>query len=148
MFYFHLNREIIIICGILWLLSGFFTASALAGNTKKEAAALDAAQKWLTIVDNEQYEQSWNLAAKSFQGAVHASKWEQSAKAVRFPLGTLLSRKVSTKIYTTTLPGSPDGEYVVFQFKASFTNKKNAIETVTAMIEIDGTWRVAGYYIK
>jgi len=34
------------------------------------------------------------------------------------------------------------------QFDTSFANKKAAIETVTPMLDTDGTWRVAGYYIK
>jgi hypothetical protein len=42
----------------------------------------------------------------------------------------------------------PDGEYVVFQFNTSFEQKAAAVETVTAMREKDGTWHVAGYFIK
>jgi len=49
---------------------------------------------------------------------------------------------------TTTLPGAPDGEYVVFQFNASFDQKAAAVETVTAIREKDGTWHVGGYFIK
>jgi hypothetical protein len=53
-----------------------------------------------------------------------------------------------TKNYKTSLPGAPDGEYVVIQFGTSFENKKTAIETVTPMLDKDGKWRVSGYYIK
>ena len=48
----------------------------------------------------------------------------------------------------TSLPGAPDGEYVVIQFDTSFTNKKVAVETVTPMKDEDGIWRVSGYYVK
>jgi len=48
----------------------------------------------------------------------------------------------------TSVPGGPDGQYVIIEFAASFENKKTAIETVTPMLEKDGVWRVAGYYIK
>jgi ribosomal protein S17E len=37
---------------------------------------------------------------------------------------------------------------VVIQFDASFENKKSAIETVTPMLDKDGKWRVAGYYVE
>jgi hypothetical protein len=47
-----------------------------------------------------------------------------------------------------TLAGAPDGEYVVFQFNSSFAHKATALETVTAMKDTDGVWRVAGYSIK
>ena len=67
---------------------------------------------------------------------------------VRQPFGKLLSRKLKSKQYATSLPGAPDGQFVVIQFEASFENKKAAIETVTPMLDPDGKWRVSGYYIK
>ncbi|KPJ71393.1 hypothetical protein AMJ52_08655, partial [candidate division TA06 bacterium DG_78] len=63
-------------------------------------------------------------------------------------LGKLVSRTVKSAKYTTSLPGAPDGEYVVIQYEASFENKQSAIETVTPMKDTDGAWRVSGYYIK
>ena len=68
--------------------------------------------------------------------------------AVRKPLGKLISRKVKTNVYTSSLPGAPDGDYVVIQFDTSFENKKTAVETITPMLDKDGVWRVSGYYIK
>jgi hypothetical protein len=63
-------------------------------------------------------------------------------------MGDFISRSVKSAEYATSLPGAPDGEYVVIQFSAGFTNKKSAIETVTPMKDPDGKWRVSGYYIK
>ena len=68
--------------------------------------------------------------------------------AFREPLGGVLSRKLKFKQYTNTLPGAPDGEYVVIQYETSFENKESAIETITPMLDKDGKWRVSGYYIK
>jgi hypothetical protein len=70
------------------------------------------------------------------------------ARAVRGPLGNAVSRNLLSRQYTTTLPGAPDGEYVVIQYETSFENKKVAVETVTPMKDADGHWRVSGYYIK
>ena len=69
-------------------------------------------------------------------------------QSTRQPLGASLSRKFISKRYLTSLPGAPDGEYVVILFAASFQNKQSAVETVTPMLDKDGTWRVSGYYIK
>jgi hypothetical protein len=63
-------------------------------------------------------------------------------------MGDLTSRSVAAAQYATSLPGAPDGEYIVIQFSTRFTNKKSAIETVTPMKDPDGMWRVSGYYIK
>ena len=49
---------------------------------------------------------------------------------------------------TESLPGAPDGHYVVLHYETSFENKKTAIETVTPMLDQDGDWRVSGYYIR
>ncbi|MBW1781478.1 MAG: DUF4019 domain-containing protein [Deltaproteobacteria bacterium] len=113
-----------------------------------EAAALSAAEAWLSLVDRGQYEKSWNEAAQYFKDVVSEEQWEQAIRAARKPLGKNLSRKLMSKRYHTSLPGAPDGEYVVVQFKASFENKKSAIETITPMMDPDGKWRVSGYYIK
>jgi len=113
-----------------------------------EAAAVTAAKYWLSLVDSGKYSQSWKEAAAYFKGAVTKEQWMQMLTAVRSPLGRTISRKVKNTTYTTTLPGAPDGEYVVIQFESSFENKRSAIETVTPMLDPDGRWRVSGYYIK
>ena len=110
--------------------------------------ALDAAKKWLALVDSGEYLKSWETAAGYFKAAVSEKQWEQTLTAVRGPLGKVISRKLKSKQYTETLPGAPDGKYVVIQFETSFEKKKSSIETITPMKDKDGIWRVSGYYIK
>jgi len=124
------------------------TCIATAAGPGKEKAAVVAAQKWLALIDADNYADSWNEAAGYFRAAVNQEKWEQSLQAVRTPLGEIISRKVKSKSYQTSVPGAPDGEYVIIQFQTSFQNKKTAIETVTPMLDKDGQWRVSGYFIK
>jgi len=50
--------------------------------------------------------------------------------------------------YSKTLPGAPDGEYVVVQYQTIFTHKKEAVETVVSAREKDGSWKMSGYFIK
>lgn len=126
----------------------FMTANAFADDSEKEIAALVAAQKWLALTDRQQYADSWNEAAAAFRNAVKPGQWEHAMKTVRAPLGQMISRRVKTTTYKSSLPGAPDGEYVVIQFDTSFQNKKKAVETVTPMLDKDGLWRVSGYYIK
>ena len=113
-----------------------------------ERAAVEAAERWLLLVDREEYEESWDETASYFQGVISREQWQQSMQSVRKPLGNKLSRVVKSKMYNTSLPGAPDGEYVVIQFQTSFQHKKSAIETVTPMMDKDGKWQVSGYYIK
>lgn len=115
---------------------------------KSQQKAVEAAQKWLGLVDQGEYGKSWETAAGYFKGAVTEKQWEQALTAFRSPLGKVISRKVKSKQYATSLPGAPDGDYVVIQFETAFEKKKSSVETITPMKEKDGSWRVSGYYIK
>lgn len=119
-----------------------------AANTEREKAAVTSAEKWLTLVDKGKYSESWQEASGYFRSSVSQDQWEQMVQSVRTPLGKVISRKLKSKTYTTSLPGAPTGQYVVIQFITSFQNKKSAVETVTPMLNNDGQWRVSGYYIK
>jgi hypothetical protein len=129
-------------------------AFAVAGCDEDEAtqgdtdAAVQAAERWLQIVDREDYASSWTEAASYFRGAVPQEQWVAQVGGVRRPLGDLESRTMATATPASTLPGAPDGSYVVIEFRTSFANKANAVETVTPMREDDGSWRVSGYYIR
>ena len=60
----------------------------------------------------------------------------------------MISRKLKGAQYETSLPGAPDGEYVVIQYDTSFENKQSAVETITPTLDKDGQWRVSGYFIR
>jgi hypothetical protein len=124
----------------------FAIPNALAGDA--ETAAQKAALQWLSLVDAEKFDHSWESAAALFKKAITKDQWHQTIKAVRPPMGKLASRKLIDATYTTALPGAPDGEYVVIRFQSSFSNKNSAIETVTPMKDSDGIWRVSGYFIN
>ena len=123
-------------------------AFAVAQSPEKEKTAITVAKKWLSLTDSGNYKRSWKDSAGYFRNAITEERWVQTLAAVRTPLGKLISREVKSAAYESSLPGVPDGDYVVIQFETSFENKKSAIETVTPMLEKDGKWRVSGYYIK
>lgn len=139
-------RKIMIVALVAFLLG--VAACAPKSNPAAEKAAVDAAQEWLALVDQGRYAESWDEASAYFQNAMEKDKWQAALQAVRNPLGKMIERKVKSSRYATSLPGAPDGAYVVIQFQARFENKESAVETVTPMRDQDGRWRVAGYYIK
>ncbi len=122
-------------------------ATATASETQ-EIAALRAARVWLAVVDAGNYDESWQATAGYFRSAVGKQQWRQAMEGIRRPLGNVLTRKLKSKTYATELPGAPDGQYVVIQFDTAFENKRVAVETVTPMLADDGSWLVAGYFIK
>jgi Protein of unknown function (DUF4019) len=120
-------------------------ASALAADTT--AQATDSAKAWLALVDAGNYAQSWSETCTLFQNHITQAQWVTAAKAAREPLGTVISRAVTTATSANALPGAPDGQYMVIQFHSKFANKAEAVETVTMMMD-DGRWKAAGYFIK
>jgi hypothetical protein len=134
---------------VLWLLVAVVGADPdLRADEAAEKAAQSAAKAWLGLVDQGNYAASWDAAAAYFRNAVSKEQWLQSMKGARQPLGSLQSRKFLSARFTATLPGAPDGRYVVIQYATTFENKASAVETVTPMQDPDGRWRVSGYFIK
>jgi hypothetical protein len=136
-----ITRGVAIACGL-----GLLTAARAAESP--EDAAQKAAESWLVLVDSGKYPESWDEAAALFKGAMTREQWTQTLKGVRSPLGKLQSRKIKSRQYAEKLPGAPDGKYVILQFDTVFEHKASAIETVTPMLDKDGSWRVSGYYLK
>ncbi|MGD1213621.1 MAG: DUF4019 domain-containing protein [Terriglobales bacterium] len=135
--------------------SGFFLlafllgiCSAVQAQQKAEELAQQSSDTWLALVDSGKYADSWQEASQIFKAAVTKEQWQNALRGSRDPLGKMLSRKLKSAAYKRTLPGAPDGEYVVIQYESSFEHKQSAVETVTPMLDKDGKWRVSGYFIK
>ena len=122
--------------------------SAAAAQAKPEQLARQSAESWLGLTDAGKYDDSWAQAAETFKAAVTPDQWVGAMNSVRTPLGKLVARRLKSATYTKSLPGAPDGEYVVLEFDATFEHKQAAVETVTPMLEKDGKWRVSGYFIR
>ena len=138
----------IVLGSIFVLLFNFVTTTVRAADQVAVDEATKAADRWLKLVDNGDYKQSWMTASTIFKNAVTEAQWARQVGSVRKPLGALVSRKLKSAQYATILPGAPDGKYVVIQYDSVFQNKSAAVETVTPMLDKDGQWRVSGYFIR
>jgi len=142
----HKNKAIIAMAVLGLLATGCSKrAQPSSGGTEDGVAA---GNSWLAVVDAAQYDESWEQACAFFKGVVPKEQWVTQIAGVRGPLGSVLSREIASAEYTTQLPGAPDGEYVVIQYRTKFQNKATAIETVTPMRDPDGVYRVSGYYVR
>jgi hypothetical protein len=128
--------------------AGSAAAASATPSDRNVEPATRSAQAWLALVDAGAYEQSWTSASKLFRGAVTQANWAIMAARVRTPLGKVSTRQQSSSERKTSLPGAPDGQYVVLQFRTSFEQKADAIETVVLMAEDDGAFRVSGYFVR
>ena len=112
-----MEKKSIFICSFILIL---VFLQPLWADSSKELDAQKASDAWLSMVDEGKYAESWQNTSSYFKNAVDENQWEKALNSVRRPLGDILSRKVISQKYTKTLPGAPDGDYVVIQYKSSF----------------------------
>jgi hypothetical protein len=111
-----------------------------------EQESVTAGQKWLTLLDDQKYEESWKQAASMFRDQVQQDQWVASLKQFRDPLGAMLSRSTARIDFTKTLRGAPDGDYAIIHFKTDFKNKNAVTERLT-LVKEGGQWQTAAYAI-
>ncbi len=135
---------------LVLLLMGCLSAAGQGGRGQGggKPSAVAAAEDWLELVDHEKYTQSWEQASKLFKSVVDQKDWVLSLKAVREPLGSVISRQLIKAERANELPGAPPGKYMVMHFRTAYANKPSSIETVTVSSESDGMWRISGYFIR
>lgn len=136
-------KKAALLAAFMMLMVGF-----MAAQDSKTEAAQKAAESWLTLVDNGDYAASYDHAASFFQSKVTKEDWIRQVGAARGPFGKIVSRRLKSAQYTTSLPSAPDGQYVVIQYDTSFENKQSAQELIVTMLDKDGQWRVSGYFVK
>jgi hypothetical protein len=115
----------------------------IAASAEEDAA--NAGQKWLTLVDDQKYEESWNQASSMFRSEVTQEKWLAALKRSREPLGSIVSRTRSRLELSKFLRGAPEGDYAIIHFSTSFTSK-NVTERLT-LVKEDGKWQMVAYGI-
>ncbi len=141
-----MKKACIVIALVLFSVVSILSFASAGSGAEK--AAISAAHVWLKIIDEGRYGESWQEASAYFQGAVSRDNWQASLEGIRKPLGRLVSRRAIASKKMKELPGAPDAVYMVIKFRTSFEGKKSTLETVTFMLEKDGKWRAAGYFIQ
>lgn len=108
--------------------------------------AREAVDEWLSLIDAGSYAEAYDAASGILRQNVTRDEFVGTYEEGRSLLGTLRSRVFRSATPATTLPGAPDGDYVVFEFDADYEQKEHAVERVTTALEA-GTWRVAGHWV-
>jgi hypothetical protein len=129
-----------------WRVSGYQVDAAAPEGGEK--AAQEAAQSWLALYDQGKYEDCWNQASDGLKAVAEKGQFIESLETARGRVGKIVSRKLKSSKYTTTLPGAPEGHYVVLQYESSFENLGTALEVLVPMLDKDAKWRVSGYTVK
>lgn len=115
---------------------------------EQAAQATAAAERFLEMVDQDRYEESWQMAAKLLQEQVPLDEWKANLGQIRTAVGPLIEREQSDVSYATMAKDSPEGDYIQIFYDSRFGARSEVEEIVTTMLEQDGHWRVAGYFVR
>ena len=118
--------------------------SVVAATPEEEAPTIG--QKWLVLLDDQKYEESWTQASTMFRSEVPQERWLAALKQSRAPLGSMVSRTTARVDFTKSLRGAPDGDYAIIHFTTTFKNKSEVTERLT-LVKEDGKWQAAAYAI-
>ena len=124
-------------------------ADGVQPTLRDDQDVLDASEKWLAILDAGKFGEAYDLAAQSLRKSVTRANWIKGIGEARKPLGKAQGRARDKFARAHALPGLPDGDYAIVEFKTTFASGKRAAEQLTWQYDADGRiWRVAGYYIR
>src|SRR4030095_2205494 len=137
------------------LILAFFAATAVAQTMMPgQREALNAAERWLVPVDSQRYNDAWAMASESFKAKVPRDTFRDGIAKIRKDYGKLVKRSGEKMAFRGDMPTPDQGDVkpkpgveVAILFDATFAGNKQAQEEVTVVLEKDGVWRVAGYYI-
>jgi DNA-binding CsgD family transcriptional regulator len=118
-----------------------------AASTQQEAepdaaAAAQAAEAFLTLIDQSRWAESYAATGAQFRALNTLERWTQVSEKVRPPLGKLLTRNIVANEF---VPAPPEG-YQLVKFASIYGNGTSQVESVSLAWE-EGAWRVVGIVI-
>ena len=120
-------------------------AACTGDEIETKDAPQSAAEAFLLLVDQGNYQQSWSEASTWLRDKVDANQWAEHAGGYRQPLGIVEDRKLNSVEFHDSLEDMPAGSYAFVIFDSSLADNGSASEMVGLMLEDDSTWRVIGY---
>ena len=120
-------------------------AACTSGQNEASHSPQSAAEAFLLLIDQGNYQESWEEASAWLQTNVDAEQWAQHAGSYRQPLGAVDHRKFKSIEFHESLEDMPVGKYAFVFFDSSLADNSNASEMVGLMLDDDSMWRVIGY---
>lgn len=113
-----------------------------------DPAALSEAERWLALVDANDYAGSWAATGDLFKGEVSEEEWRESMAVFREDMGAVRERTLQDQTLETIMPGAPEGEYLMLEYRSVFDQQARGAELVVLMRQDDDSWRVIGYFLQ
>lgn len=138
---------------VFWMVVACMLPNTYATETNNILEKVEgSARTWLALIDNEKYADAWQQASPLLQKKTSQQEWIKTIAELRKPLGTTNARYIATANSAKSLPGFPDGDYVILQFYTTFSGKGLALEAITLVKSNDTTdsedWKIVEYSMR
>lgn len=118
-------------------------APTVSPTPASEAAAVEAAQRFLAKLDQDDWAACWQSAHQAFKLQNTVEWWAQASKQVRSNMGTAELRELATVNF---IPAPLKG-YWIIAFSANYSKKGKAVETLQ-MAWKNGSWKMTGITVE
>lgn len=116
---------------------------AFAQSDKDVANARAATEHWMKLMDTEEYAAAWASSSEGLRKDMSKFTWSVVGNGTHLALGDFKSRTFKSANIKQTSTGKI--ESVSFEYVSVYAKKPKVYESITAIPEADGVWRVTGY---
>ncbi len=109
---------------------------------------VNAAEDFVSLIDYGLFAESWEEGDPLLQIRTPREEWIGRLALERDLFGWVLHRSPRVSTYRDSLPGLPDGDYVIVVFDSVFERKRAAVETLIMVLDAEGGWKSVGYSLK
>ena len=118
-----------------------------AGTPSEQEQAAEAARRYVALIDQEKYDETWRDAGPALRDTTNSFVWRNTLKLTHKAFGTPSNRQIEGFGFSTRINVKvPVGEYVLVQFKSPSGNT-TATEKVVMQKEA-GAWKIVGYFVE
>lgn len=116
-----------------------------AGTASQQAEAAEAARQYLAMIDNQEYEKTWDRAGSALKATTNKLMWTNVLKASSKAFGSSAQRDIDGFGFTHKIEAAvPEGDYVTVLFVSKPGNKAHTEKLV--MQKEQGSWKIIGYF--
>jgi hypothetical protein len=116
-------------------------------HTDEKRAARAAASEWLTMIEERDFEESWEDAAVLFRDRIDRSAWTESGTRMADSVGTPRARTLTDTRYLDSIRRvAAEGPFVALRYRSTFASGR--FEELLLLAREDDEWKVAGYRVR
>lgn len=129
------------------LLVGTTRAQSDDPHAADKEAAQAAAQEWLALLEDRDFEDSWEAVAAPFRERTDREAWRRRGARLVDSVGASVARTLTSAQHRDTLrAATAEGPFVVLTYRTRFAGGRYEEHVVVARAE--EAWRVAGYRVR